>query len=307
MNKNILIVDDTETNIDILLELLSDKYEVSVALDGQSALEIVADENIDLILLDIMMPNIDGFKVCQQLKENKLTKNIPVIFITAKTDEDSIEKAYEVGGIDYVTKPFKSRELLARVKTQLTMQKLIKDLESSHEELKLLASTDHMTKLYNRRYFSKISDHILNLAKRDKVNTSLVMLDIDKFKNINDTYGHQVGDNVIIYLAEKLIEFTRNSDIVCRFGGEEFIILLPETTVEGALVISNKIKDNIENGVINLEFKRELKFTVSIGISQVSNDEDLNIEAAINRADAALYKAKQNGRNKICMELNKYE
>jgi len=300
-NKNILVVDDTEINIDILVELLSDNYDVLVALDGQSALDIIRDAKIDLILLDIMMPNMSGYEVCKILKKNEVTKNIPVIFITAKVDEDSIEKAYSIGGIDYVTKPFKPKELLARVKTQLDLQKLIQDLKESQDELKLLASTDSMTKLYNRRYFSTISEHILELAKRDNISTSLIMLDIDKFKNINDTYGHKVGDDVIISLAQKLKEWTRKSDIICRFGGEEFVILLPETNIDGALVISEKIRQIVEDEVINLEFGRELKFTVSIGVSEVKNEEDVNIEASIQRADEALYEAKQSGRNKVCV------
>jgi diguanylate cyclase (GGDEF)-like protein len=168
------------------------------------------------------------------------------------------------------------------------------------EELKVLASTDSMTKLYNRRYFSNISEHILDLAKRDNTDTSVIMLDIDKFKIVNDTYGHKVGDEVIISLAQKLQELSRKSDIVCRFGGEEFVILLPETAINGALTISEKIKSEIENTVIPLANEKELKFTVSIGVSQVNNKEDMNIETPIYRADKALYQAKENGRNTIC-------
>ncbi len=144
-NKTILAVDDTVANLDILIELLN-SYDIVDATSGEDALEIVEEENIDLILLDIMMPEMDGFEVCAKLKENPATKDIPIIFITAKTDEDSIEKAYELGGSDYVSKPFKPKELLARVKIQFELQNL-------QNELKLLASTDSMTKLYNRRLF----------------------------------------------------------------------------------------------------------------------------------------------------------
>ncbi len=301
-NKNLLVVDDTEINIDILLELLSDTYEITVALDGSSALEIVAEEEIDLVLLDIMMPNMDGYEVCEILKSNKKTKNIPVIFITAKIDEDSIEKAYDVGGIDYVTKPFKPKELLARIKTQLTMQELIKSLETTHKELELLASIDPMTKLYNRRYFTTTSAHILDLAKRDKKELSILMIDIDKFKTINDTYGHPIGDKVIIELADKLLKHQRKSDVVCRFGGEEFIILLPNTSLDGAKIVSEKIRADIEKNVIILENGFDLKFTVSIGVSIINTQDEKNIEPAIKRSDNALYKAKEGGRNRVCYE-----
>jgi len=301
-NKNLLVVDDTEINIDILLELLSDTYEITVALDGPSALEIVAEEEIDLILLDIMMPNMDGYEVCEILKSNRKTKDIPVIFITAKIDEDSIEKAYDVGGIDYVTKPFKPKELLARIKTQLTMQELIKSLETTHKELELLASIDPMTKLYNRRYFTTTSAYILDLAKRDKKELSILMIDIDKFKTINDTYGHPIGDKVIIELADKLLKHQRKSDVVCRFGGEEFIILLPNTSLDGAKIVSEKIRADIEKNVIILENGFDLKFTVSIGVSIINTQDEKNIEPAIKRSDNALYKAKEGGRNRVCYE-----
>ena len=296
----ILIVDDTATNIDILSELLSDKYEIMAALDGEFALEIANDDLPDLILLDIVMPQMDGYDVCKKLKENPVTKDIPVIFITAKSDEESIEKAYDVGGIDYVTKPFKPKELLARVKTQLQVRKLISDLEKSQKELNFLASVDPMTNLYNRRYFINISESLLNLAIRDKIDTSVIMLDIDMFKNVNDTYGHKVGDEVIILLAKILQKFTRKSDIVSRWGGEEFVILLPHTDTTGALIIAEKIRVESENNIYITQENQKVSFTVSMGVSQVINDQDSTIEASLNRADKALYEAKHGGRNRVC-------
>jgi len=304
----ILVVDDTITNLDILVEIL-DNYDVIEVTNGRDALEIVKEENIDLILLDIVMPDMDGFEVCQKLKADKKTKNIPVIFITAKTDEEAIEKAYDTGGMDYITKPFKPKELLARVNTQLQIQKLISDLEDSKEELKFLASTDPLTKLYNRRYFAKTSTHVLNLSKRNKTDLSMIMLDIDKFKNVNDTYGHKVGDDVLITLASILQELTRNSDIICRFGGEEFLILLPETNINGALKIAHKIREVVETTVITISDNKiptdykKLEFTVSLGGTQINIDLDNNIEASIHRADKALYQAKNSGRNRVCSLL----
>ena len=179
----------------------------------------------------------------------------------------------------------------------------ITKLKNAQEELKLLASTDPMTKLYNRRYFVDMSKSILDLAKRNKTDITVAMLDIDKFKNVNDTYGHKVGDDVIIALTSILQEQSRESDIVCRWGGEEFIILFPTTNIDGALVISEKIRKVTEDLVIKLENNRELKFTISIGISKFNNEDDMNIEASINRADEALYEAKESGRNKICIKL----
>ena len=290
-NKTILVVDDTISNLDIMGVIL-DKYDVMDATSGKDALEILDEEQIDLILLDIMMPDMNGYEVCEILKANPKTKDIPIIFITAKTDENSIEKAYDVGGIDYVTKPFKPKELLARVKTQLHVQNL-------QNELRVLASTDPMTKLYNRRYFTKVSAHALDLAKKDKQNLSIIILDIDKFKNINDTYGHQVGDNVIILLAQKLMEYQRKSDIVCRYGGEEFVILLPNTSQDEAKVVAEKIRADIASFTIKLLNTNSLKITISLGVSQIDIENEVNIELALKRADDALYKAKVSGRNRV--------
>ncbi len=291
-NKTILAVDDTAINLDILEEILK-QYDVINAISGQDALKIVNEEKIDLILLDIMMPNMDGYEVCKRLKADDKTKDIPIIFITAKVDEDSIEKAYNLGGTYYVIKPFRPKELLSRVKKELKHKEMI-------EDLKFLASTDSMTKLYNRRYFTEISDFILNLMKREKQNLSVIMIDIDNFKSVNDTYGHKVGDDVIIALANKLIKYQRQSDIVCRYGGEEFVILLPNTSIEGATILAQKIRKDVELLTINISSNKDLKFTISLGISQVDLENETSIEVALKRADDALYEAKENGRNKVC-------
>ena len=291
-SKTILVVDDTVANLDILNELLS-QYDVIDAISAEDALEILECEKVDLILLDIMMPGMDGFELCSRLKNNNTTKDIPVIFITAKTDEDSIEKAYSIGGTDYVTKPFRPKELLSRVKKELKLQDMV-------DELKLLASTDAMTKLYNRRYFTKISEHTLDLSKREKQDLSIIILDIDKFKNVNDTYGHKVGDDVIIILANKLIEHQRKSDVVCRYGGEEFVILLPNTSADGAKIVAEKLREDIENITLKPSSSLDLKFSISIGISQVNVQTENSIEETLKRADTALYNAKNSGRNKVC-------
>jgi len=298
----ILVVDDTESNVDILVELLSDAdYEVMVALDGESALEIVKEERVDLILLDIMMPGMDGYDVCRALKSDSKTREIPVIFLTADTSEASIEKAYEIGGNDYVTKPFRPKELLARVHRELQMQALIRELKMSREEMKRLAITDGLTHLYNRRYFSEISRDIFRIAHRDHKALSVIMLDIDHFKRVNDTYGHQAGDEVIRELAAILQAQKRESDIVCRYGGEEFVILLPETETEGAKKVAEKIRRSVMDHPVSAGEGTDIEFTVSLGVAEVDHPNDRSIEEALSRADDALYEAKENGRNRVCI------
>ena len=174
------------------------------------------------------------------------------------------------------------------------------------KQLETLALTDPMTKLYNRRYFSEMSERILNLAKRNKTDLSLIMLDIDNFKNINDAYGHKVGDDVIISFAQTLSKFSRKSDIVCRFGGEEFILLLPETNLSGATVIAEKIRAEIENSSVKLNISQEIKFTASFGVGQVDIKNDASIETVIKKADDAMYEAKESGKNKVCVQKDSY-
>ena len=295
INKTILVIDDTVSNLDIVSNFLID-FDVIASDNGMDAIEIVKDEKIDLILLDIMMPDMDGYEVCRVFKSDANTKDIPIIFLTSKSDEDSIEKAYDIGGIDYLTKPFKPKELLAKVKRELYLQEL-------QEELKLLASTDPMTKLYNRRHFTQISESLLELAKRNETQSAVIMLDIDKFKTINDTYGHKIGDKVIISLASSFQEKRRKSDIVCRWGGEEFVILLPNTDIDGALISAEKFRKNCEELIIDVKENQQIKFTISVGVSMIDITNDKNIEASIHRADIALYEAKNRGRNQVRFEL----
>ncbi len=182
-----------------------------------------------------------------------------------------------------------------------------KDLETAKDELKILASTDPMTTLYNRRYFTEISDKIFHIAKREKTKLSLIMIDIDYFKNVNDTYGHPVGDKVIISIASILKAQTRTSDIVCRFGGEEYIILLPHTDVESTEKVAQIIRKLVEESVVKLDNNETLKVTVSLGISTVNTEKDINMEVAIHRADNALYEAKKSGKNKVVVYSDLYD
>lgn len=291
----ILVVDDIEMNVEILNELLNDKYEVLSALDGEFGLEIASEDSPDLILLDIMMPYMDGFEVCRRLKSNEKTKDIPIIFISAKSEEESIEKAYSIGGIDYLEKPFRPLELLAKIKREEKLLNLMSDLKTREKELRNLSSKDSMTNLYNRRHFSNIAVTILSNSIRHKHNLSILMIDIDNFKKINDTHGHSIGDEVIVSLAKHLVNLTRNGDIIFRWGGEEFLILLLETDLSGASNIAEKIRNYVENFVLNIE-EKEIVYTISIGIS-LSED----LDKSIINADTALYEAKNSGKNKVCL------
>ncbi|MFT5874859.1 MAG: diguanylate cyclase (GGDEF)-like protein [Clostridium sp.] len=184
------------------------------------------------------------------------------------------------------------------------VRKRTEELEQSNKELELQASIDPLTQLYNRRYFSKTSEHIIDIAKRNKTDISVIMLDIDKFKRVNDTYGHKVGDDVLISIATTLQHLIRKSDILCRFGGEEFLILLPETNLDGAAIIAEKMRLGIESNVIQINNVIEQKCTVSIGVAQVNSRLETQVETSIHRADQALYEAKEHGRNRVYLNNN---
>lgn len=290
----ILVVDDTVENLDVLEELLQE-YRVIDATNGKDAIALVKQQKPDLILLDIMMPNMDGYEVCQILQDDEETKHIPIIFITAKIDEKSIEKAYDLGAADYITKPFLPKELLARVKKELRIQSLIEKLEE-------LASTDTLTKLYNRRFFYESAIKTIEYAKRNKHLLSLIMLDIDHFKQVNDTYGHSAGDEVLKELAQIMKNIQRKSDTIVRLGGEEFAILLPDTSKEQAFEVAQKLRQTIEKNQVLLSDGNIVHFTVSLGVSSVQTEKEINIEAALSRADKALYRVKEGGRNNVQSE-----
>jgi len=286
--KNILIVDDTETNIDILLELLGDKYELIVAIDGVSALEILAQEEIDLVLLDIMMPEMDGYEVCERIRLNPQTKDIPIVFITAKSDELSIEKAYKVGGNDYVVKPFKALELLARMQTQLKLKELIENLEH-------IASYDAMTGIYNRRKFFEVAVKIFENSKQELF---AVMIDIDKFKLVNDTYGHPVGDLVIKNITGCMKKNMCKESLFGRIGGEEFAILCHKNSAEEVKAKIEFLRSEVEKLETYTEDGILVKCTISEGIA-MATEQTKSIDALLKVADEALYSAKGSGRNRV--------
>ena len=289
--RTILVVDDTVANLDILVELLKD-FDVIEATGGEGALEIVAEEEIDLILLDIMMSGMDGYTVCRKLKENEKTKDIPIIFITARTDEDAIEKAYDVGGVDYVTKPFKPKELLARVKIQMEHLKMI-------EKLEFLASHDPMTGIYNRRKFFELADRKFAESSKDLY---AAMMDIDRFKKINDTYGHPTGDQVIKAVTGVISENVDDDAVFGRLGGEEFAVVCHNPVQKDVVEKLELIREKVEQLEIRSENGELIRCTISEGVAKVDETTE-SLDELLQRADEMLYKAKGSGRNKAVFRV----
>jgi len=302
---HILFVEDSKTQGTITKEFLEKcGYAVTWALDGLSAVRLAMTEPFDVILLDRVLPDMDGNDVCRQLKHNQDTRSVPIIMVTAKNSTSDKVQGLESGADDYLPKPYEKVELNARVYAALRTKHLQDELKRKNDEMKsmldrveALSVTDPLTGLFNRRRFEDILDAEFNKATRYSTPLSCLMIDIDHFKSVNDTYGHAAGDIVIRDTAQIIKKSVRNVDTACRWGGEEFIVLTPMTAKAFAIQPARRILMSVSNFVFDAINGKNI--TVSIGIADIS---DAAIDAPnklIQATDMALYKAKKNGRNRI--------
>jgi len=291
----ILITDDEKLNLDVLGSILSPYYNILISRNGTRALELVRQYTPDLILLDVVMPDMTGFEVITKLKESNETVNIPVIFITGLTDTDNEEKGFFLGAVDYITKPFNKAIVKARVNTHIKIIDQMRTIER-------LGLIDPLTRISNRRGFENRFNAEWGRAIREQTPVSFMLMDIDKFKSYNDTYGHQQGDVALKTFAEVSSNtINRSNDFIARWGGEEFVILLPNTNVDGSLEIAENVRRNIEESVVLTEDGVITKMTVSIGVNSVTPDTGTCSNDFISKADQALYKAKESGRNRVVL------
>ena len=293
--ETILIVDDIAQNLQILGQVLSQEgYRVAVATNGLQALEVAQKVSPDLILLDIMMPEMDGFEACRRLKEIPEMSHVPVIFLTARNSSEDVVLGFEAGAVDFISKPFINVELLARVRTQIHLNNLVKELEEKNKELENKAIHDHLTELYNHGHMFERLQHSQQISWRYNKPLSVIMFDLDHFKSVNDTWGHQAGDQVLKKVSDVIRDTVRQSDIAGRYGGEEFMIICPETELENARLLADRIREGIEQTDMEIE---GLKVTISGGVAESKQDEP--VEQLVNRADELLYISKNAGRNQI--------
>ena len=297
-NPHILIVDDNLENIRLLGTLLSlQNYNIAVAQNGVQALKLLETLEPDLVLLDIMMPVMDGYETCKRIKADPKNENLSVIFLTAKTENFEIIKGFELGAVDYITKPFDVPVLLARVKTHVKLHQYYKQLQNQ-------AYLDGLTQIPNRLRFNQVLQDEWRRNFRSNTPLSILMLDIDFFKQINDNYGHLVGDEVLKKIAYTVnSQINRAGDFVARYGGEEFAVVLPNTTLKNAIALAQTICDQvavlmIPNAGVALKY-----VTISLGVATIIPTQSQTAMELVDKADQQLYLAKQLGRNQVQPKL----
>ena len=295
---SVLIVDDEISNLIALTNILNMEYTVYTAKSGQEAIDAIKENPPDVILLDILMPDMDGFEVMWNLKNAEETSSIPVIFITGLSSTADEEKGLATGAVDYISKPFYSAIVKLRVENQIRLLRQI-------NLIKALSLTDELTGLFNRRGFDSRLQLEWNRARRDQTPLGLFIFDIDNFKNYNDTYGHLQGDEALKAIAVVLGKTLKRSiDFAARWGGEEFAALLPETNLPGTINIAEKFRKNMEDTEIFCSNKEVTRITVSIGVNIFLPKQPVSVQDFLFGADSALYSAKNAGKNKVCIFEN---
>ncbi|MCA1771340.1 MAG: diguanylate cyclase [Halomonas sp.] len=295
VHQSVLLIDDSPDIHHLVgARLRSERVNLLHAHDASEGFQLAASKQPDLILLDLDMPTTDGITLCRQLKAEHELSDIPVIFLTGTMDVQTKVLAFELGAVDYVTKPFDAVELKARVRSALRTKRY-------HDLLTTKAQIDALTGLWNRGYLNDRLAVEMSVLERKGLPVAVAMIDIDHFKPINDTYGHPFGDAVIQRIAGVLGNTSRDSDVVCRYGGEEFAIILRDTPSAGAMLVAERMRKAVETLQLT-SGQTPVPLTVSIGIAGSDRVDDTATDSGkhlLEAADRALYRAKKAGRNRV--------
>lgn len=296
----ILVVDDNQDNIEIMSTRLRFRgYEVLEASDGEQALALVREAAPDLILLDVMLPDIDGYEISRRIKGATDLPFIPIILVTARDSTQDKVAGLDAGADDYLTKPINFPELEARVRSMLRIKRLQDELEEKNRELERLSISDGLTGLFNHRHILDLLCDEFERVERTNELVSVAMFDLDRFKAVNDTYGHQAGDRVLGEMADILRESARDVDRLGRYGGEEFLALLPETSLDDAAVFVERVRREVARRPFDIGRDEPLRMTVSAGVATYPHESMDSPEMLVRFADDALYAAKAAGRNRV--------
>lgn len=301
MTLTTLVIDDSETLRAEILQILKeaslfDSY--LEACDGLEGFKVLLNHRVDLVLCDLEMPRMDGFRFLAMMRAREEFQDVPVIILTGREDRDTKIRGLEQGASDYLTKPFDAGELVARVRVQLKVKSLQDELKRSNDMLRTLSITDPLTHLHNRRHLMEMVEKEFQRASRKGAHLSLIILDIDYFKKVNDTYGHQEGDRVLTILADIVRRRLRSYDLAARYGGEEFVLLLPETPVPEAMAIAERLRLEVQEHIFDGSLQGQV-LTISLGVATYPSSRIESIDSLFRQADEALYRAKQSGRNRV--------
>lgn len=300
--QHVLAVDDDCMNLDVIRILLTSRgHEVRTAACVAEARRLVADVVPDIVLLDVCMPGTSGLEYLRELREDSRTQTVPVIMMSALSDTDDVVRGLEYGANDYVTKPIDLPVLLARFEAHVKLGQMLRQLEVQAEDLTRMASLDELTGAYNRRSMSQLLDREVERCRLTGRAMSVLMLDLDRFKAVNDAHGHGVGDEVLRELSTRVARLLRRSDALCRYGGEEFVVILPDSGRLSAESAAERIRRTIAESPFATD-AGFLPVTASIGVALYDAHSGADAQELVERADRALYQAKRDGRN--CVRLD---
>jgi len=295
----ILVVDTRRTSCDRVQAALGAVHKVDTETDPQKALFRAAEGDYELAIVSLNLEGFDGLRLCSQLRSLERTRHVPILVLADPDDNARLLRSLDLGVNDYVVRPIDKNELFARVRTQIRRQRYTSQLRDTFHHSVELAITDPLTNLHNRRYMENHLGLLVAKAQRKGGQLSLLIIDIDYFKAINDSYGHDAGDDVLRNFSERLRKNVRGIDLVCRYGGEEFVVVLPDTNLNVATVIGERLRTRIAGDSFPIhDGKQAINVTVSVGITALESPDDTP-ETLMKRADQALYSAKRDGRNRV--------
>ncbi len=294
----ILLVDDRRSSFERLQTGLSGRHELTVETDAQQALFRVAESDFDLVIVSLGLSNFDALRLVSQMRSLERTRMLPILLVTEQEDRARLMRGLDLGVNDYLVRPIDRQELLARVATQIRRKRYTDRLRDTVQQTMEMAITDGLTGLHNRRFMGTHMEQALEQAQRHGRDLAVMIADMDHFKSVNDGYGHDAGDAVLRELADRIRSSIRGADLACRYGGEEFVVIMPDTDIAAAGVVAERIRSRVAGEPFRLPDGRLLPRTISIGIGALEAADD-TCETILKRADSGLYEAKEQGRNRV--------
>lgn len=298
---SILIIDTDQRHAERIRNFLVPEHQVDILTQPADAVFQVSGGSYELALVSMSLDDFDPLRVCSQVRTVEHTRNLPIILMADPADKPRVVRALDLGINDFIHRPVERNELMARVRTQIRRHRYALELRQSVNNTLAMAVTDVLTGLYNRRYFERHLTVMLGKAQEQERDLALMILDIDHFKAVNDTYGHDIGDAVLREFSARLRRNIRGVDLACRFGGEEFVVLMPDTDFAQADAVAERVRQSIGELSFDIGAPRPLSVTVSVGVSLNDGQADTP-EGMIKRADVALYRAKREGRNRVIFD-----